>query len=165
MSQENRLLVRKIREGIVIDHIPAGLGLIVAKVLGLITSQGILNKKLKAPIVILMNVESQKLGKKDLLKIEGFFLNEQQINKVALIAPMATINIIKDWNVKRKFRAIPPKIVKGLLQCPNHRCITNRRNEPIKPTFELINNDPLIYKCIYCDTTLTRHEIISQLLA
>jgi len=161
---ENKLLVRKIKDGIVIDHIPAGFGVIVAKVLGLITSQGTLNKKLKTPIVILMNVESKKLGRKDLLKIEGFFLNEQQINKIVLIAPMVTINIIKDWNVKRKFRAIPPKTIKGLLRCPNHRCITNRKNEPIKPTFELINDNPLIYKCIYCDTTLNRDEIISQLL-
>lgn len=152
---EEPLRVRKIKDGTVIDHIPAGLALTVMQILGLTGKEGNV-------IAMVMNVDSRKLGKKDILKIEGRELRPEEVNKVALIAPTATINIVKGYMVTKKFRVSIPSEIYGLISCPNPTCIT--RKEKIKPVFKVISKDPLKLQCDYCGTYVNKNEVIRQLI-
>ncbi|MCX8196341.1 MAG: aspartate carbamoyltransferase regulatory subunit [Acidilobaceae archaeon] len=151
MSGEEGLLVRKIREGTVIDHISAGRGLQVARLLGLENSG--------YRMAIVSNVESKKLGKKDIVKVEGLFLTSEQINLVSLVAPNATLNIIKEGNVVLKQKVRPPEIVEKILPCPNSSCITRKKGEHVVPRMILVSTVPLLYKCAYCGTYVGEAEI------
>lgn len=139
------LTVSKIMNGTVIDHIPAGRALEVLRLLGI-------TGKEKLRVAVLMNVESRKLGRKDIIKIEGKFLEAKELNLIALIAPNATINIIENYEVKKKFKVELPEIVEDLLKCPNTTCISNKEREPVKPRHRKIRNDPPEFECLYCGT-------------
>jgi aspartate carbamoyltransferase regulatory subunit len=78
----------------------------------------------------------------------------QELDKIALISPNATINIIRDYNVAEKFVVEVPNIVKGIVKCQNPGCITNQ-NEPIEPEFVVESKKPLLLRCIYCDRIMT----------
>jgi aspartate carbamoyltransferase regulatory subunit len=155
MSEE--LLVRKIRDGTVIDHIPAGRALDVIKILGLSGKEG-------STIAIVMNVPSKKLGRKDIVKVEGKFLEPKEVDEIALIAPTATINIVKDFRVLEKRRVQVPGEIKGLLRCPNPNCVTNTKREPIETRFKLVSIAPLKLKCYYCEDIVTEEQVIQQLV-
>ncbi|AGT35736.1 MAG: aspartate carbamoyltransferase regulatory subunit [Thermofilum sp.] len=155
MSEE--LLVRKIRDGTVIDHIPAGRALDVLKILGLSGKEG-------STIAIVMNVPSKKLGRKDIVKVEGKFLEPKEVDEIALIAPTATINIVKDFRVLEKRRVQVPGEIKGLLRCPNPNCVTNTKREPIETRFKLVSIAPLKLKCYYCEDIVTEEQVIQQLV-
>jgi len=157
MVGEKELIVRKIERGTVIDHIPAGYALHVLKLLGITGKEGI-------RIAIVMNVESKKLGKKDIVKVENIELSEDTVNRIALIAPTATINIIRDYKVVLKRKVKIPKRIEGLLTCINPRCITNQPREPVMPRFRVIERNPLRIVCEYCETIMEHEEIIRQLI-
>ncbi|HIP56824.1 MAG TPA: aspartate carbamoyltransferase regulatory subunit [Ignisphaera aggregans] len=150
------LSVSKLRNGTVIDHIPAGRALDVLRVLGITGKEGL-------RIAIIMNVESKKLGKKDIVKIEGKKLSREEVSAIALIAPTATINIISEFNVVSKFRVEVPEIVEGILLCPNPTCITNKHQEPVVPRFRRISKNPLILQCDYCGTLLSESDIANYI--
>jgi len=153
---EKELVVSKIRNGTVIDHIPAGKALIVLKVLGISGNEG--NR-----VSLVMNVESKKIGKKDIVKIEDRFLDEKETSLISLVAPTATINIIREYKVIEKRKIALPKIILDLLKCPNPSCITN--NDPeAKSKFLVVKSSPLIISCIYCETRLEENEILRQVL-
>lgn len=152
------MLVRKIREGTVIDHIPAGRALNVLKILGLTGREGL-------TIAVVMNVPSRKLGVKDIVKVEKRFLEPSEVDKIALIAPSATINIIRDFQVASKRRVEPPAVVTGILRCPNPNCVTNSEREPVTPRFVRVSLSPLKLKCAYCEETLSEAEIVDQLVS
>ncbi|ADI31357.1 aspartate carbamoyltransferase regulatory subunit [Staphylothermus hellenicus] len=149
---EEKLVVTKIRNGIVIDHIPAGKALKVLKVLGITGSEGL-------RVALVMNVESRKLGRKDIVKIEEKYLSMKELSLIALIAPTATINIIKEYKVVEKQKVKPPSIVKGLIKCPNPTCISRKKNEPIKSLFKLKSTNPIMLECQYCGYVLRGDEI------
>lgn len=151
------LLVRKIRDGTVIDHIPAGRALAVLKILGISGEEGL-------RVAVVMNVESRKLGRKDIVKIENRHLRPEEVNKIALIAPSATINIVKDYEVVEKKRVELPSLIENILRCPNPTCITRKPREPVKPRFRVLSRSPLRLQCIYCGTILTEKEIVEQLI-
>ena len=157
MVGEKELIVRKIERGTVIDHIPAGYALHVLKLLGITGKEGM-------RIAIVMNVESKKLGKKDIVKVENIELSEDTVNRIALIAPTATINIIRDYKVVLKRKVKIPKRIEGLLTCINPRCITNQPREPVTPRFRVIERNPLRIVCEYCETIMEHEEIIRQLI-
>ncbi|MFZ8854606.1 MAG: aspartate carbamoyltransferase regulatory subunit [Thermofilaceae archaeon] len=157
MRVEESLLVRKIREGTVIDHIPAGRALDVLKLLGLTGKEGY-------TIAIVMNVPSKKLGRKDIVKVEGRFLSPEEVDEIALIAPTATINIVKDYAVTLKRRVEVPLRIEGFLRCPNPSCITNSPREPLRPRFEVISKAPLRLRCSYCGDELSEEEVVRQLV-
>ena len=157
MVGEKELIVRKIERGTVIDHIPAGYALHVLKLLGITGKEGM-------RIAIVMNVESKKLGKKDIVKVENIELSEDTVNRIALIAPTATINIIRDYKVVLKRKVKIPKRIEGLLTCINPRCITNQPREPVMPRFRVIERNPLRIVCEYCETIMEHEEIIRQLI-
>ncbi|ABM79984.1 aspartate carbamoyltransferase regulatory subunit [Hyperthermus butylicus] len=156
MESGSGLLVRRIREGTVIDHIPAGRALTVLKILGITGREG-------ARIAVVMNVESRKLGRKDIVKIEGRHLSPEEVDKIALVAPRATINIIHDYRVVAKRRVTVPDIVEGILMCPNPSCITRVGREPVKPRFRVVSRQPLVLQCVYCGTLVSEEDVAEQL--
>lgn len=145
MDTDRYMRVQPIKDGTVIDHIPPGKALAVYRAL---------NLEPEGTISILINAISRKEGRKDILKVENRELAMDEVNKVALIAPKATINIIRDYEVVRKFKIAPPKRVKGLLRCGNPNCITNQR-EPVESEFRLASEKPLRLVCVYCERDLT----------
>ncbi|KAA0008839.1 MAG: aspartate carbamoyltransferase regulatory subunit [Thermoplasmata archaeon] len=132
-----------IKEGTVIDHITAGNAVKVLHILG------IPEKTLNSIVSVVMNVKS-KIGKKDIVKVENRELKPEEVNKIALIAPKATINIIRDYEVVKKFKVHLPDEIVGIVRCPNPNCISNTR-EPIQSRFRVISRDPIRIKCCYCE--------------
>ncbi len=115
---ERKLLVSKIENGIVIDHIPPGNAFQVLLLLKLPED---------ARALIAQNVDSKSMGSKDLIKIEGTYLTSKEIDIIALIAPDATLNIINNWQVREKTRIIIPDVLEGAFNCPNTLCPTNAK--------------------------------------
>ncbi len=143
------LYIKPIKKGTTIDHLPAGTAFLVLKIIG--TPED--------TITVAVRVPSRKLGIKDLVFAENKLLSEEQIAKIALIAPNATINIIENNQVKQKIRLQQPSEVKGLIQCINPNCITNVENIPSR--FYIDKNG--IAKCHYCERTMTREEYIARI--
>jgi aspartate carbamoyltransferase regulatory subunit len=157
MSEISEMKVSKIRDGTVIDHVPAGRALDVLRLLNLTGKEGFI-------ISLVMNVPSKKFGKKDIVKVEGLELEAKQVNKLALIAPTATINIIRNYEVVDKKRVKLPDRIIGILQCQNPNCITRKEREPVIPNFIVISMKPLIVQCEYCGRLMNESEVIKQLI-
>ncbi len=134
------LEVRQINKGIVIDHIKTGNGLKIFNKLML--------SKTDSPVVLLMNVKSKELGKKDIIKIENSL--DIDLTLLALIDDTITINYIEAGKVISKKKSDLPTEVKGLISCKNPRCITNSDNY-IESSFQLLSKEKFEYKCIYCE--------------
>ncbi len=146
-----QLTISKIKEGTVIDHINAGKAPLVLKILGI-------DKDSKETVSLAMNVPSRKMGKKDIVKVEGKFLGREELNKIALIAPGATINIIQDYKIVKKFKVALPERLEGILRCPNRNCITNAEREPIVPKFKIHSGDRVYAVCEYCGRRFSNLE-------
>jgi aspartate carbamoyltransferase regulatory subunit len=151
---EEELRVKKIRQGTVIDHIAAGNALAVLKILGL-TGSG------DNVVSIVMNVPSKKLTYKDIVKIEGRELIPSEVDKISLIAPKASINIIRNYAVVDKQNTKMPSVIRGIIQCANLSCISNS-NEPMSPLFIIEKEDPLKLRCHYCNRVMNKTDIIDQ---
>ncbi|MHA1582383.1 MAG: aspartate carbamoyltransferase regulatory subunit [Candidatus Baldrarchaeia archaeon] len=152
---ESELRVQKIKDGTVIDHITQGNALNVLRILGITGKEGNI-------VSIVMNVPSRKLGKKDIVKIEGRELNPREVNMIALIAPKATINIIRDYQVIEKRKVKLPKVIKGIVKCINPMCVSNNPREPIEPVFVVIDEHPIKLRCQYCGMVMTHEDIEKQ---
>jgi aspartate carbamoyltransferase regulatory subunit len=138
-----QLTISKIKEGTVIDHINSGKALLVLKIIGI-------GQHTTEVVSMAMNVPSKKMGKKDIVKVENKFISEEELNRISLIAPRATINLIRDYEIHKKFRVCLPESVEGILTCPNRNCITNSR-EPITSRFHVfLENNQVVAKCHYC---------------
>jgi aspartate carbamoyltransferase regulatory subunit len=134
------LTINSIKNGIVIDHIKAGLGIKIFNYLGL--------DKADFSVALIMNAESEKLHRKDMIKIE----NEMNLDVtvLGLIDPDITIDIIENEKIKNKIKLELPKKVENVIKCKNPRCITSvERN--IVHTFYLVDSEKGEYKCKYCD--------------
>ena len=152
---EPELKVRKIKNGSVIDHIRAGYGLSVLKILGI-------TKDTNEPVSVAMHVNSPKKGQtKDIVKVENRELKEEEVNKLALIAPRATINIIRDYNVFEKLTVHMPEKIYGIVKCINPACITNT-NEPTNPIFSILSKVPIKLRCNYCKKDIDENAILNQ---
>jgi aspartate carbamoyltransferase regulatory subunit len=150
------LRIRKISAGTVVDHITAGYALAVLQILGITGAGG-------EVVSIAMNVQSQKLGKKDVIKVEGKELTSEEINRIAMVAPNATINIIRDYEVYQKQRITVPDHVEGIVRCANPSCITNRERG-IASRFTVVERTPVTLRCKYCQRVTGHDNIIAQLL-
>ena len=144
---DHELRVSKIRSGTVIDHIPGGQALNVLAILDIDGSGG-------EGVSIGMNVPSDRLGRKDIAKVEGRELSQDEVDVLSLIAPDATINIVRDYDVVDKHRLERPGHVSGVLECPNRNCISTD-DEPIDSKFEVL---PDGVRCEYCET-IVREDI------
>jgi len=151
---EMDLRVSKIKDGTVIDHISAGYALDVVKILGITGHECRI-------ITIAINIPSKDLKVKDIVKIEGRALTSQEVNRIALVAPHASINIIHDYMVVKKVEVKLPKIIEGIVKCINPVCVTNSR-EPVIAKFYVKNDDPLSLKCHYCGYILEKSDILDN---
>ena len=133
--------IDSIKNGIVIDHITAGKGMTIYKLLGL--------DKLDCPIAIIKNVNSRKLGKKDIIKVDSDI--HVDTDALGYIDPGVTVNVIKDCElIEKKNISLPDKIT-NVIFCKNPRCITSTEQE-LPHTFRLTDPDGKVYRCIYCET-------------
>ena len=136
------LSVSALENGTVLDHIPAEN---VYKALDLLDL-----KDIESQITIGINLASKLHGKKGIIKIADKFFEDEELNKLALIAPKATVNIIKGFKVVEKKTLVTPLEVIGIAKCRNPKCVTN--HQPIKTRFATIqDNDNISLKCHYCE--------------
>jgi aspartate carbamoyltransferase regulatory subunit len=134
--------VGTINNGVVVDHILSGKGTEISKILCL--------DNLGEFVVIASNLESKKSGKKDLIKIEGKELSQEELNKIALISKNSTINIIRNGEVYKKYKVEIPETIENILVCNNPYCISNQ--EKIKSKFtSTTEKDKTTLKCHYCE--------------
>lgn len=136
------LSVAAISQGTVIDHIPAGRGMRIVRLLKL---AGHHNK-----VTLGLNLPSKTMGYKDLIKVEGKEVTEDEANQIAIFAPKATINIIRDYQLGKKLMVTLPKKVEKVLRCPNERCVTN--HEVMRTRFHVQKLAQAVQlKCYYCE--------------
>lgn len=153
-KKDHTLKIKTIRNGVVIDHIRQGRSLDVLKILGI---DGDFNHAL----TLAMNVPSRDLGKKDIVKIENRDLDPSEVNKIAVIAPDATINLIKDFRVMGKEKVSLPDVIVGIIRCSNPQCISNKEREPVKSVFLVKQKNPLVLSCKYCEREVSSQVILS----
>lgn len=139
---KKELKIPLIKDGTVIDHITAGNAVKVLYILGI-------PKSSSSIVSVAMNVKS-KFGKKDIVKVENRELDPNEVDKIALIAPKATINFIRDYEVAKKYRVKLPEEIIGIASCSNPTCVSNAK-EPVKSRFKVISKDPPRIKCYYCE--------------
>jgi len=149
--QESDLLVRRIKDGTVIDHIDQGKGLKVLDALEIDGKEGNV-------ITIALNVPSSKSKKKDIIKVENRFLEDADTNKLAVIAPKSTINIIKNFKLVEKRRVSLPNEIEQIFRCSNPDCITNS-NEYIESIMDVMDKSGLVLKCRYCSRILDVNKL------
>jgi aspartate carbamoyltransferase regulatory subunit len=137
----------------VIDHIESSRALLVLRTLNISGKEGNV-------ITVALNVPSSKHEKKDIIKVENRFLKKYETDKLALIAPQATINIIREYKLVEKRKIQLPDSIVGIFSCPNLNCVTNS-NEDIKSTIDIMDKQRLILKCRYCGRVLTVNELVS----
>lgn len=144
------LSVSMIENGTVIDHIPAG------KSYKLVD---ILNLKNGDKVMLGVNFSSRRFGKKDIIKIDKKVFGKDEMNKIALIAPDATINIIKNSKVKEKYNLKMPKTAEGIVKCPNPKCISYLEPQTLTSKFEIISEKPTKFRCHYCEREFGEDEV------
>lgn len=132
--------VYRIHNGTVIDHIPHWQAYRVIDILGLRGTEDL--------VTVGFGLPSRKLGKKDLLKVENRELTEEEMHRIALVAPHATINLVREARIAHKFAVRLPDRFAGLTRCSNYGCIT--RHEPVPPRFETLSREPVRLRCHYC---------------
>lgn len=146
---KKELKVNAIKNGTVIDHIPAGNLFKVISILGL--------DRIKNQITFGTNLESKQLGQKAIIKITDLFFADDDINKIALVAPQAKLNIIKDYVVSEKrIVEVPDKIV-GIAKCVNPKCITN--HEKVVTKFTVLSKKEVTLKCHYCEKITDQNNL------
>ena len=150
----HELRVSKIKDGTVIDHITGGYALEVIKILGITGRE-------KRTVTMAINVPSKRLKTKDIIKIEGRALDPREINKIALIAPHAIINMVRNYQVVQKLEVTLPHVIENTIKCTNPSCISNT-NEPVETKFYVQREEPLLMKCHYCGHILEEADIVQQ---
>ncbi len=150
--ERKELKVSAIENGTVIDHIPSSSVFQVIRILNL--------DNIPNQIMIGTNLDSQKLGKKGIIKVSNKYFESEEINKIALVAPTATLIVIKDYTVVYKAKVEIPDNIKKIVKCINPNCITNNENVPTR--FSVIDKSDLRLQCHYCEK-VTKKEVISFL--
>ncbi|MBC8314510.1 MAG: aspartate carbamoyltransferase regulatory subunit [Bacteroidales bacterium] len=137
------LKVSAIENGTVIDHVPSKSVYQVIRILNLLDYDNLL--------LIGINLDSQKMGKKGIIKVRNKFFKPAEINKIALVAPTATLIVIRDFDVAEKKQVSVPDKVEEIVKCFNPNCITN--NEEMPTFFRVINKkeEDLKLRCRYCE--------------
>ena len=147
---EKHLKVSAIKDGTVIDHIPVKALFKVIKILRL--------DECDQMVTFGNNLDSKAMGTKAIIKIANRYFADEEVNKIALVAPNAKLNIIKEYNVIEKKVVEIPKEIKGIVRCFNPQCITNA--EKVSSRFEIIADRPIALKCFYCEKITNENEMI-----
>jgi aspartate carbamoyltransferase regulatory subunit len=146
---EKELSVAAIENGTVIDHIPAGQGMRIVRLLKLADH--------KNKVTLGLNLPSRSLGYKDIIKVEGREVSEEEANQIAVFAPKATINIISSYGIEKKFTVSMPLAISKMLSCPNQRCITN--HEEVHTRFRISRyGKGVMLQCYYCEKAFA-HDV------
>lgn len=143
------LKVSAIKNGTVIDHLPAGKYIEVIRFLVLKDQK----------VMIGVNFDSKTFGSKDIIKIENVFLDDQQLNKIALLAPNATINIVKNQKIVKKYKLKLEEEIKDIIKCPNPKCISYLEPHTLTRKFKIVKKDPMVFKCHYCEKQYKKDEV------
>lgn len=136
-----KLEVSAIKDGTVIDHIPADHLFMVINILKL--------NDIDKTITFGTNFESKRLGKKAIIKLSDVFFKDIDINRIALVAPEAKLNIIKDYKVVEKKVVEVPECISGIIKCVNPKCITN--HERVITKFTVVDKKDIKLRCYYCE--------------
>ncbi len=148
-NNKKEMVVSAIENGTVIDHIPTN---VVYKVISLLDLENYADE-----VLIGNNLQSQKLGHKGIVKIKNKFFERDEINKIALVAPTATLIVIRNYEVVEKFTAEIPDMVEGIIKCMNPKCITNA--ETIRTKFRILDRSNLKMQCHYCEKFVTKETM------
>ena len=149
MNEKKELQVAALKNGTVIDHIPSEKLFTVVSLLGL--------EHMSNNITIGFNLESKKLGKKGIIKIADKFFTDDEINRIAVVAPNVKLNIIRNYEVAENRELLLPDELLGIVKCANPKCITN--NEPMPTRFHVIDKNHCVIKCHYCEKEQSREDI------
>jgi aspartate carbamoyltransferase regulatory subunit len=144
-----RMLVSKIEEGTVVDHIPDWKADTVGRVLRL---DKLAKMQADISVAILQNVVSKTLGRKDIIKLDRWHVDEKDADILSLVFPSITVNYINEGKVA-KYEPNVPDVIEGRLKCPEVLCISNTEREPVVPKFVTFKRDRLL-QCHYCDTVI-----------
>ena len=142
--------ISAIKDGTVIDHIPSNATFKVIDTLDLKGIRGIISAA--------TNLKSKKMGKKGIIKISEKYLTQDEVNKIAIIAPDASVNIIENYNVKKKLQVSIPRTIHKAIKCSNPNCITNVEKIPGK--FDVLKKDPVKVRCLYCERDMDKEDIV-----
>ena len=148
-KMRKELQVSAIENGTVIDHIPTKSVFQVVKILGL--------QDCKEQILFGTNLESKKYGRKGIIKVANLFFQSDEINKIALVAPSATLIVIRNYQVVEKKKVEVPDHVNRFVRCFNPNCITNYEKIPTK--FIVIDKEDLRLECIYCEKVTDKNNL------
>jgi aspartate carbamoyltransferase regulatory subunit len=140
------LQINAIEMGTVIDHIDSEKTLEIMNLLELNKEDG--------TIMVAFNLESKKQGKKGIIKIDSRILKDEEIEKIAILAPNASINIIKDFKVVEKKMVELPNTINDVIKCHNPKCVTNFEKVPTK-----FYREGKKYRCAYCETSIKKNNI------
>ncbi len=135
------MIIGQIKDGIVIDHITAGKGMTLYNFLGL--------DLIDCQVALIKNADSVKMGKKDIIKIDRVI--ELNMDALGYLDPGATVNIIKDSKIAKRYATILPERVENVIKCKNPRCITTVEQE-LPHIFTLTDKDKRVYRCLYCES-------------
>jgi aspartate carbamoyltransferase regulatory subunit len=149
-EKKKALQVAALENGTAIDHIPPEQLFKVASLLEL--------DKMDSCITLGNNLRSKKMGYKGMIKIDGKFFEEDEINRIALVAPNVVLNVIRDYEVVEKYHISLPKVLVGIVKCNNPQCISN--NEPMLSRFDVIDPDQVTVKCQYCERKVNQEDIL-----
>ena len=142
--------VRAIENGTVIDHIPSDQLFKIIRIMQL--------DRAPQRITFGLNLESKRMGTKAIIKIADRYCLDTEINRIALFAPMAMVNTIKDFEVIEKRKVTVPERMEGFVRCANPKCITN--NEPVRTAFDVLNHDGKIsLRCRYCEKVTPQSQM------
>lgn len=144
----DKMEVRSIENGTAIDHIPSESLFKIIRILELDREPN--------RVTFGTNLESKRMGSKAIIKINGRYCKPEEINRIALFAPNAKVNIIKDYEVVEKLQVRVPDTVEGFVKCANPRCVTN--NEPVATSFTVVDKDNIALRCRYCEKITHRDQ-------
>lgn len=147
---KKELKVSAIREGTVIDHIPTKSTFAVVDILDLKHHNNIIS--------IATNLPSKRLGRKGIVKVGAKFLTKDEVNKISLVAPKATVNIIKNYGVKQKIDVNVPEFVEKIIKCPNPNCVTNMEKD-VMTKFYVLSKEPINIRCYYCERIVKSKDL------
>ena len=157
MSTGEMRRVTAINNGTVIDHIPAGSALSVLRMLGISDDRA-------SPISLVMNVPSSKHGRKDIIKVEDRELTQDELDRLALIAPKASVAIIRSYAVAEKREVTIGSELVNVARCTFSNCITGNSREPLDHRLKVIKTDPMELRCRYCGRPQNMSELINNLI-
>jgi aspartate carbamoyltransferase regulatory subunit len=158
MAQEHNMRrVTAIRNGTVIDHIPSGHAMRVLEMLAV-------DKSTSVPVSMVMNVPSKKMGTKDIIKVEDRELNQDELNRLALVAPDARVAIIRAYSVAEKMTIELGDEVTNVVRCTFSNCITTNPREPLAHRLKVLSRVPLELRCHYCGRPQNLEELVRNAL-